>query len=105
MLEAGWPLAERGDEGGTALHWAAWHGDAEMVEHLLRGAAPLEVRDLSFGGTPLRWALHGSVNSWRRTSGDHASVVEALLAAGAVPPPGPHEGSEPALSALRSRLA
>lgn len=105
MVEAGWPLAVRGHEGGTALHWAAWHGDAETVDLLLRRGAPLELRDLSFGGTPLGWALHGSLNSWRRASGDHASVVRSLLAAGAVPPPGPHAGSESALRALRSRGA
>ena len=35
MLEAGWPSDVRGQHRGTPLHWAAFHGNAEMVRLLL----------------------------------------------------------------------
>lgn len=86
MLAAGWPADVRGNLGATALHFAAWLGNADMVRELLRRGAPVEVRGDQYDLSPLRWALHGSENSWRRTSGDYAAVVEALLAAGARAP-------------------
>jgi hypothetical protein len=36
--------------------------------------------------TPLGWALHGSMHSWRRDAGDYAATVEMLLQAGADAP-------------------
>ncbi len=87
LLEAGWPVEASGGEGQTALHWAAWHGDLAVVEDLLRRGAPLEVREQQFGGTPLGWAIHGSLNAWHKEEGDHPGTVAALLAAGATAPP------------------
>ena len=86
MLAAGWPTDVRGNLGGTALHFAAWHGNADVVCDLLGRGAPVEVRGDRYDLSPLGWALHGSENSWRRTSGDYAVVVDALLAAGARAP-------------------
>jgi len=70
----------------TGLHWAAYGGHADTVKVLLKRRPPLDVRDGSFSGTPLDWALHG----WReRRSGDPAvrepyyEVVALLVAAGA----------------------
>jgi ankyrin repeat protein len=83
MLNAGWPAAVFGEYGQTPLHWAAFHGNAEMVTILLAHEAPLEAEEQQFKGTPLGWALHGSRNSWHRDKGDYPRVVEALLAAGA----------------------
>jgi ankyrin repeat protein len=81
MLDAGFPLDARGDHYATPLHWAAWQGHVDAVRLLLERGAPLDVRDASFQGTPLGWALHGSVNSGRQ--GDYPAIVEALLKAGA----------------------
>ncbi len=86
MLEAGWPVGARGQHGGTALHWAAFHGHAEMARLILRFRPPLETVDSDFGGTPLGWAIHGSLEGWFRQTGDFAGVAAALLAAGAQPP-------------------
>jgi ankyrin repeat protein len=87
MLEAGWPPDVRGQHGGTPLHWAAWHGNAEMVRDLLRHHPPLEAgADDGYDGPPLGWAMHGSENGWHKESGDYAETVEALLRAGAKPP-------------------
>jgi ankyrin repeat protein len=83
MVSAGWPTAVLGEYGQTPLHWAAFHGNAEMVRLLLAHQTPLEAEEQQFKGTPLGWALHGSQNSWHREKGDYPRVIEALLAAGA----------------------
>ena len=40
----------------TALHSAAWNGDLEMVELLIRAGADLHARDAQYNATPLGWA-------------------------------------------------
>jgi ankyrin repeat protein len=86
MLAAGWPTDARGKHGGTALHWAAFHGNAEMSKVILRYDPPLELTDRDYEGTPLGWAIHGSENGWYCRTGNYAGTVEALLKAGAKPP-------------------
>jgi ankyrin repeat protein len=83
MLECGWPLDARGQHQATPLHWAAFHGNVEMAQAILRFGPPLEVTDADFHGTPLDWAIHGSEHGWHSSSGNHAATVEALLKAGA----------------------
>jgi ankyrin repeat protein len=83
MLEAGWSINARGQHAGTALHWAAWHGNAELVREILRHKPPIEDAENDFRATPLGWATHGSENGWYCKSGDYAGVVELLCAAGA----------------------
>ena len=71
----------------TGLHWAAYGGHADTVKVLLKRHPPLDVRDGTFGGTPLDWALHG----WRERRGDDRAVREpfyetaALLVAAGAP--------------------
>ena len=86
MLAAGWPVDAPGQHGGAPLHWAAWHGNVEMVKEILRHAPPLELKDRDFDGTPVGWAIHASKHGWHPESGDYAGTVEALLGAGALPP-------------------
>jgi len=102
MLVAGWPVDVR-RSGATALHFAAWHGNVEMVREILKHGPPLEVADTSYNNTPLQWALHGSKNSWERHKGDYAATLELLLQAGAKAPALTKElqASEPALAVLR----
>ncbi len=97
MLECGWPVDAPGRE--TPLHWAAFHGNAEMVRELLRYSPPLERTDPQFHATPLGWAIHGSENGWHRDTGNYGAAVEALLQAGAAFPE-TIEGSEPVRAAL-----
>jgi hypothetical protein len=85
MLAAGWPVDATGEYGLTALGWASWHGNAEMVREILRYHPQLEHRD-SHEQNVLGAALHGSENSWHRDTGDYAGTVEALLGAGAKAP-------------------
>lgn len=86
MLDAGWSPSTTGQHGGTALHWAAFHGNAEMVRIILRFNPPLELRDHDYHATPLEWAIHGSENGWHATTGKYGETVTALLQAGAKQP-------------------
>jgi hypothetical protein len=45
---------------GTLLHRAAWDGDLEVVQRLVRGGADISVRDPQFGASPLAWAGYNS---------------------------------------------
>jgi hypothetical protein len=83
MLRAGWPLDGVSQHRATALHWAAWHGNAEMVRLILARHPDLENADNQFEGTPLNWAMHGAENGWHRESGDYPATIEALREAGA----------------------
>jgi hypothetical protein len=86
MLSAGWPVGVRGKHGATALHWAAFHGNTEMAEVILRHKPPLELTDTDFHGPPLGWAIHGSEHGWHCQTGNYSGTVEALLGAGATLP-------------------
>jgi ankyrin repeat protein len=86
MLAAGLPLDTRGQHRATPLHWASFHGNAEMTREILRYNPPLELTDADFKGTPLGWAIHGSEHGWYCRTGNYAATVEALLKAGAKPP-------------------
>ena len=83
MLEAGWPIDARGQHNATALHWAGFHGNAEMIRTLLKHNPPLEAHDADFDGTPLFWTIYGSKHSWHCRTGDYIGAVEALVKAGA----------------------
>ncbi|HEV7709468.1 MAG TPA: ankyrin repeat domain-containing protein [Asanoa sp.] len=47
---------ELDDEGGTALHEAAWDGDLDRIRLLLAAGADPSITDRRFGTTPLGWA-------------------------------------------------
>lgn len=83
MLECGWPVDARGQHQATPLHWAAFHGNAGMAETILRFSPPLEATDADFHGTPLGWAIHGSLHGWYAQTGEYGATVTALLRAGA----------------------
>ncbi|HZD76714.1 MAG TPA: ankyrin repeat domain-containing protein [Acidobacteriaceae bacterium] len=87
MLEAGWPVDARGDAGATALHWAGFHGNAEMAREILRFHPTLELKSREYEGTALGWAVYGSGNGWHRETGDYVATVRALVEAGATVPP------------------
>lgn len=86
MLAGGWPVDVTGDHGLTALQWAAWHGNAEMIREILRYHPQLELQDCEHKLSAVGSALHGSENSWHRDTGDYAATVQALLDAGAAAP-------------------
>ena len=93
MMELGFDPAVpsvTGPTGGTALHCAAWEGSVDCVAAILRrpaGRALIGERDAQYGGTPLSWCAHGSLNCGNPRA-DHAEVARLLIAAGARPDPG-----------------
>lgn len=87
MLAAGWPVDVYGAYGGTALHWAAFHGNAAMVREVLKYQPNVDIGEKTHGMTPLGWACYGSENGWHRQTGDYAGAAEALIQAGAESPP------------------
>jgi ankyrin repeat protein len=80
-----------GPDGTTALHWAVYHGNAELVERLLEAGARVDVRN-EFGSTPIAEAA---------TVGD-ARILAALLAAGADPDTPGADGQTPLMVVARS---
>lgn len=83
MLAVGWPVDAQGQHQGTALHWAAFHGNLEMVEAILPHRPSLDLPDADHQAPPLGWATFGSEHGWHRDTGNYAGVVAALLRAGA----------------------
>ena len=75
-----------------------------MAREILRHSPPLELEDSAYHGTPMGWALYGSLHGWHRQTGDYAGVVRALLDAGARPPKESDVvASEAVLAVLRAR--
>jgi ankyrin repeat protein len=103
MMELGFDPAVKsvsGPTGGTALHCAAWEGSTECASAILqypRGRALIHTPDSTYGGTPLGWCCHGSLNG--NSEHDHAGVARLLLAAGAIPKED-HEASDAVLSVI-----
>jgi len=101
MLESGLPVGARGQHRATPLHWAAFHGNADMVREILRFKPPLDDTGNDFNGTPIGWAIHGSEHGWYSRDGNYPRVVELLLAAGAKRPT--EIGGSPAVRAALQR--
>lgn len=94
LVPLGYDLAREHAHGGTALHWAAWRGRPEFVRALLEAGAPVELRDRTYGSSPLAWAAHGSSNC-RAADADYMAVLDALIAAGATLPASLNRWGEP----------
>lgn len=73
-----------------------------MVRDLIAHNAPINVFEAEHGGSPLAWALHGSLHGWAREKGDCPGVSRALLIAGAaIPKPErPLEAAEEVLAII-----
>ena len=81
--------AKEGD-GATALHWAAYHGNAVNADQLIAAGARVDAaNDLSI--TPLALAAENG----------HAAIVERLLARGANPNAASQSGVTPLMRASR----
>jgi ankyrin repeat protein len=102
MLEAGWPVAVANDLNQTPLHYAAWFGNGRLAKELIERGAMVNVFENEYGGSPLAWALHGSLHCWARAKGDYPAVTRVLLAAGAQLPQvdGPLQAAEDVLLVL-----
>src|SRR6185369_13101680 len=60
MAHCAFDLGGFGEAGATALHVAAWHGHVDVVRLLLDYHAPVNALDVTYGSSPLSWAIHGS---------------------------------------------
>ncbi len=82
MLDLGFSAAARDDLGETALHTAAYEGQAQTVRLLIDRGADIDARDGRFDSTPLAFATVGS-GERPNSHGDWAETVRLLLDAGA----------------------
>jgi ankyrin repeat protein len=94
LAALGFDLGREHHHGGTALHWASWHGRVEVVRALLDAGAPVNPRDRTYGSSPIAWAAHGSVHC-READADYLAVIERLLDAGAGREPSFNRWNEP----------
>jgi hypothetical protein len=77
-------LLERGDQGGTALHFAGHWGRASTVELLLARGADVHLQAGDVPGNALAWTAWGSSHlpGSRDRPSDYLAVAAILLAAG-----------------------
>ena len=84
LLDLGFPVDARGDDGGTPLHAAAYSGSAPAVRLLLDRGAGVEARDTTWDSTPMEWAAIGSGEQpASHPHPDWTGTAQALLDAGA----------------------
>ena len=84
MLARGFPVTARSQHGAMPLHWAAFHGNPEMLRGVLERDPPLKACDLEFKGTAVGWLIQGALGGWRGMStGRHDDCARLLLDAGA----------------------
>jgi ankyrin repeat protein len=84
MVELGFSVQARGENGGTALHTAAYAGSADVIGLLLSRGADLEALDQTWHDTALSWALVGSGEQPdSNPAADWVRTVDVLIGAGA----------------------
>jgi hypothetical protein len=103
MLRLGFDPAQRGQDGGTVLHCAAWQGWAACVETALRYDSVrslVEDRDTFHDSTALGWCFHGARHR-SNPAGDYAAVARRLLEAGARVGPNSNDAPPELLALVR----
>ncbi len=85
MLDFGFPVdAHGGEDGGTALHAAAYSGSASTARLLIDRGADIEARDTHWDSSPLDWAVVGSgERPVTNPRPDWVATVRLLIEAGA----------------------
>jgi ankyrin repeat protein len=84
MLDLGFPLETRGDNGATPLHAAAYSGSAGTVRLLLDRGADIEAQDTTWNSTPLGCAAVGSGEQPQANrAADWLETVRILIERGA----------------------
>ncbi len=84
MLDLGFPVGVRRDDGATALHAAAYAGSVPVVRLLLDRGADLEAPDGQFDSPALGWAVVGSGQRPATSPDpDWVTTVRVLIEAGA----------------------
>jgi ankyrin repeat protein len=83
MLRCGFPVTALSQHGAMPLHWAAFHGNADMMAEVLRYDPPIDAQDRQFQGTAMSWLIHGALNPWGFSTRRHGECAHLLLGAGA----------------------
>jgi ankyrin repeat protein len=84
LLDRGVDLRVRAPDGGnTALHVAAYRGNAGLVELLLQRGAPVNMTDAVHDTPPLVWALHAWLVERHGDAETYRTVLRMLADAGA----------------------
>ena len=84
MLDLGFGMDARRDDGATALHAAAYSGRPDLVRRLAERGADVDARDARRAATPVDWAIAGSHDRPDYNPGaDWLAVIKALVDAGA----------------------
>ena len=84
MLARGFPVTAVSQHGATPLHWAAFHGNPDMLQDVLGYGPPIEMRDRDFSGTAMGWVIQGATGHWHGIStAKHGACARLLLDAGA----------------------
>lgn len=73
MLAKGVDVRQKSADGTTALHWAVYNDDVDLVQRLIRAGADVSAAN-DYGSTPL----------WQAATVGDPIVIKALLKAGAV---------------------
>jgi len=73
-----------GGQGGTAIHWMAFNGDAAGISQLIVSGAEIDSR-LKTGGTPLHLAAYRGHMAVVRLLVEHGANVNARTKAGVTP--------------------
>jgi hypothetical protein len=82
MLACGFPPTAKGQHGAMPLHWAAFHGNPEMMAEVLKYNPQIGAQDSEFQGTAMGWLIHGALGSWGSSTKRHDVCVQMLLTAG-----------------------
>jgi ankyrin repeat protein len=82
MLRRGFPVQAVSQHGATLLHWAAFHGNDDMLAEVLRYDPPLAARDRQYQGTAMDWLIHGALTPWGFSTGRYGECASLLLDAG-----------------------
>jgi ankyrin repeat protein len=84
MLRRGFPVTAQSQHGAMPLHWAAFHGNADIVADVLRYNPPIDAQDRQFHGTAMGWLIHGVLDPRGASTGRHGECARLLLDAGAL---------------------
>jgi len=83
MVRCGFPVTAKGQHGAMPLHWAAFHGNPEMMAEVLKCDPPIGAQDSQFQGTAMGWLIHGALDPWGFSTKRHDACAHLLLSAGA----------------------
>ena len=83
MLACGFDVHAVGCMGETALHWAAYTGNAAAARALIAKGARVDTQDSQYHAEPLGWCDHASSSGEGGPNADFAGVARALFEAGA----------------------